>query len=107
MALSAFSAYFQVRHAITPLRRAAHNMHKALQAGREAVPDDRELISCRNMADTIERAAELVYEDAEHGLQYAIARQAAEISLRASEQRALNWGMRRRPSQGADVPKAT
>lgn len=69
-------AYFQVRHAIAPLRRAAHNMHKTLQAGREAAPDDRELISCRNMADTIERAADLVQEDADHGLQYAMARQA-------------------------------
>jgi Mg2+ and Co2+ transporter CorA len=39
------------------------------------VPQDRELISCRNQADSIERAADLVYEDAEHGLQYAIAKQ--------------------------------
>jgi len=73
--------YFRVRHAITPLRRAAHNMHKALQSAREAAPDDRELISCRNQADTIERAAELVYEDAEHGLQYAIARQAEQQAV--------------------------
>ncbi len=74
-------AYFRVRHAITPLRRAAHNLSKTLQAGREAAPDDRELISCRNQADTIERAAELVQEDADHGLQYAIARQAEQQAI--------------------------
>ena len=68
--------YFRVRHAIAPLRRASHNLHKALQEGREAAPDDRDLISCRNQAGSIERAAELVYEDAEHGLQYSMARQA-------------------------------
>ncbi len=76
-------AYFRVRHAITPLRRAVHNMHKALQAGRETVPEDRELISCRNQADTIERAADLIYEDAEHGLQYAIARQGEQQAIAA------------------------
>ena len=68
--------YFRIRHAISPLRRASHNLHLALQEGREAVPDDRELISCRNQAGSIERAADLVYEDADHGLQFAIARQA-------------------------------
>ena len=51
-------------------------MHEALQTGREAVADDRALISCRNQAGTIERGADLVYEDAQHGLQYAIAKQA-------------------------------
>jgi hypothetical protein len=67
--------FFRVRHAISPIRRASHNLHKALQDGREAAPEDRQLISCRNQADSIERAADLVYEDAEHGLQYAIAKQ--------------------------------
>ena len=76
-------AYFRIRHAITPLRRAAHNLHKALQEGRQAVPDDRELISCRNQADNIERAADLVYEDSEHGLQYAMARQAEHQAVAA------------------------
>jgi len=73
--------YFRLRRAITPLRRASHNLHEALQAGREAVPDDRDLISCRNQADTIERAADLLQEDAEHGLQYAIARQVEHQAL--------------------------
>lgn len=70
--------FFGVRREVSPLRRAAHNMHEAMQAGHDAIPDDRELISCRNQAGTIERAAELIYEDAQHGLQYATAKQVEE-----------------------------
>lgn len=67
--------YYLAVHAVAPLRRAAHNMHETLQNGREALVADRDLISCRNQAGTIERAADLVNEDAQHGLQYAIAKQ--------------------------------
>lgn len=73
--------YFRIRHAIAPLRRAAHNMHDALMAGQDAVPDDRELISCCNQAGTIERAADLVHEDSQHGLQYAMAKQSEQQAL--------------------------
>ena len=75
--------YFQVVHVVAPLRRAAHNMHEALQSAREASPADRDLISCRNQAGTIERAADLVNEDAQHGLQYAIAKQAEQQAAAA------------------------
>jgi len=73
--------FFGIRREIAPLRRAAHNMHDAIQAGRETVPEDRELISCRNQAGVIERAADLVSEDAQHGLQYAIAKQAEDQAV--------------------------
>jgi hypothetical protein len=73
--------YFRVRREITPLRRAAHNMYEAIQAGLDACPDDRELLARRNQAGTIERAADLLYEDAQHGLDYAIAKQTEQQAL--------------------------
>lgn len=67
--------YFTLRREASPVRRAAHNQHAALQQACEACPDDHELVSCRNWAGTIERALELVYEEGQHGLEYAMATQ--------------------------------
>ena len=67
--------YFTLRRETSPVRRAAHNLHAALQRACEACPDDHDLVSCRNSAGTIERALELVYEEGQHGLEYAMALQ--------------------------------
>ncbi|MBC8354099.1 MAG: magnesium transporter CorA family protein [Planctomycetes bacterium] len=65
--------YFMLRREASPIRRAAHNMYATLQRACEVCPDDYELASCRNWAGTIERALELVYEEGQHGLEYAMA----------------------------------
>lgn len=70
--------YYRFRRSVAPLRSAAHGMHTALQQAREFVPDDRELIGCRDQALNIEQAADFTLDDAQHGLEYAIAKQAEE-----------------------------
>jgi len=65
--------YFTLRREASPVRRAAHNLHATLQRACEACRDDHDLVSCRNSAGTIERALELVYEEGQHGLEYATA----------------------------------
>lgn len=69
------TAYFEVLKQGNPLRRAANNVYNALQQAREAV-GDKEIISARDRADDITRAANLVVEDAKHALDFAMALQA-------------------------------
>lgn len=77
--------YFQVLQAITPLYRAARNMHATLQQSREMIPADRDLIVLRDQAGEIERAAELLQTDARHGLDFLIARKTEEQAQRGYE----------------------
>jgi len=74
--------YFQILQQVTPLFRTIRNLHATLQEAREMAPDDRELISVRDLAGTAERAAELLQTDARHGLDFTIARSAEEESRR-------------------------
>ncbi len=69
---------------ITPLQRAARNLHSALQAAREAVPEDRDIINLRDQAGDVERSVELLYHDARNGLDFLIAQQ-AEIQSRETQ----------------------
>jgi hypothetical protein len=74
--------YFHILQEITPLFRTIRNLHATLQEAREKIPEDRELISMRDLAGTAERAAELLQSDARHGLDFTIARSAEEESHR-------------------------
>lgn len=74
--------YFRVLQSIAPLCRAGRNMHAALQQAREMAPADRELIALRDQAGEIERAAELLQNDAKHGLDFLIARKTEEQAER-------------------------
>lgn len=65
--------YFAALHAVTPLVRAARNLHKTLQDAREAVAADPELITLRDQAYEVERTAEIVQADAKAGLDFCIA----------------------------------
>lgn len=67
--------FFAVLQAATPLHRTSRNLHKTLQAAREAL-DDRELINLRDRAGEIERTAELVLSEARDGIDFTSARQA-------------------------------
>jgi len=70
------SDYFAILKHIVPLRRASRLLHVALQQVREYVPDDHDLIRCRDEAGSVERSAELVAAEAQSGLEYAMALQA-------------------------------
>lgn len=68
--------YFDVLEAIVPLHRAASNQYMALQAARECLPDAHELITPRDMAGDVVRAADLVHTDAKNALDFRVAEQA-------------------------------
>ncbi len=79
--------YFALLQAAAPLVRASRNMHEALQAAREAMPEDGDLIDLRDWAGNLHRNFELLYTDSKNGLDYAIARKAEEQT--ALEQQSL------------------
>jgi hypothetical protein len=80
--------YFRLMREIAPLRRAAHNMYETLQAARQMVSEDQDLIVRRDEAYQIHRAAELLQGDAKIGLDCAIARR-AEQEAESSNKMAL------------------
>lgn len=77
--------WFEVIQAVGPLHRAARNLHAALQTARVSLPDVRALIVLRDVADVVERAAELLSEEVEQGLRFALARQAEAQAAAARE----------------------
>lgn len=70
--------YFDILKDLSPLVRAANNLHNTLQKAREAAPEDRELISLRDAAYAMARRVELLANDTRHALDYRIARRAEE-----------------------------
>jgi hypothetical protein len=70
--------YFGLMSVLSPLVRAARNLHSVLQQAREAKPEDRELINYRDRAYELERSFDLLHSDAKNGLDFAVARQAEE-----------------------------
>ena len=77
--------YFFVLQSLGPLCRASRHLHAALQQARELAPADRELITLRDQAGEIERFAELLQSDAQHGLDFLIARKTEEQAQRGYE----------------------
>jgi Mg2+ and Co2+ transporter CorA len=70
--------YFRILEEAVPHQRAARNMWLALQAAREAIPDDRDLIELRNVAGDIDRTMELLLKDTQNAVDFDIARTAEE-----------------------------
>jgi hypothetical protein len=68
--------YFNLLDQLAPLTRSARNLHDVLQKAREALPGERRLIVARDEAYEMSRRADLLYDDAKNGLEFAIARQA-------------------------------
>lgn len=88
------SALFAIIGDCIPLTRAAVNLQKAMEAGRDAVAEDVWLIDQRDKAVELARNLELMLADARLELDYRLA-QAAEQQTRATEaitraQRKLN-----------------
>jgi hypothetical protein len=69
------SEYFQLLDHLAPLARAARNLHDVVQQARDAIPVDRRLIVARDEAYEISRRADLLYDDAKNGMEFAMARQ--------------------------------
>jgi len=65
--------FFDVITRATPLQRTTRNLHKALQAARDGV-DDKEIITLRDLASDLERAADNIVTDAHNGMAFSIAR---------------------------------
>ncbi len=77
--------FFELLQAIVPISRSARNLHNTLQEARELVPEDRELITLRDLAGVIDRTAEVLHHDAKNGLDFVVARSAEEQSRRTYE----------------------
>ena len=81
--------YFTLLQEITPLHRTSRNLHATLQAARDMVADDKEVIVARDMAGDLERAFELLYTDAKNGLDF-MAAQKAELQSERSYEMAMS-----------------
>lgn len=77
--------FFGVLQATAPLHRSARNLHSTLQQARELMPADRDLINLRDRAGEIERALELLHNDAKNALDFTVARESEEQSRRSYE----------------------
>jgi hypothetical protein len=77
--------YFQIMKHVTPLLRATRNMLGVFQDAREARPEDRRLINFRDRATELDRAIDLVAEDAKAGLEFSMAENTEEQSRFAHE----------------------
>lgn len=77
------SDYFSVLNEVAPILRSARHLHGTLQEAREALPKDPDLIALRDLAQDVERMAELAQTDAKAGLDFTIAKRSedqAELS---------------------------
>jgi len=74
------ATWFDLIKASTPMHRTTRHMRAALQRARETMPDVRLLILARDESIELERAAELVHEEAEQGLRFAQTRQAEQMN---------------------------
>jgi len=75
-AASDAGAYHTVLEQLAPVLRSSRGLHRALQQARDLMKAERELINCRDEAAGIERAAELLLQDAQFGMEFIAARQA-------------------------------
>ena len=80
-AASTATTLFPVLRSITPIVRASKHLHETLQAAREQVKLDKDLINARDAAGEVERAAELLGSEARNALDFEMA-EAAETQAR-------------------------
>ena len=77
--------YFDVMKHVNPLLRSTRNLMGVMQEAREVRPDERRLINLRDRAVELERAIELVANDAKSGMDFALAENTEEQSRFAYE----------------------
>lgn len=76
---------FDILEALTPLTRAARNMHLALQSAREALKNEPFLVEMRDLAYEADRNFELLLEDVRNCIQYRTAREAEQQAQLSKE----------------------
>ena len=79
------TSLFDVLEQVTPLTRAARNLHGSLQSAREGIGDDPFLIEARDLSYEVERNFELLLEDVRNALQYRTAREAEQQAKHSQE----------------------
>ncbi len=72
--------YFDVKKHVNPLQRSTRNLMTVMQEAREVRPEDRRLINFRDRTCELERAIELVANDAKSGMDFALAENTEEQS---------------------------
>ncbi|MFN7140134.1 MAG: CorA family divalent cation transporter [Limisphaerales bacterium] len=77
--------FFSVVQATTPLLRSIRNTYRALQEAREAFPEERSILIARDKAGDLERTIELLHTDAQHGMEFMIAKQSEEQARQAHQ----------------------
>ncbi len=86
--------YFEVMRAMNPLQRSCRNLLRTLEEVRKARPDERSLIVLRDQAVSLDRAVELVANDARSGMEFSVAesgeREAQQSQQATEEARRLN-----------------
>ncbi len=86
--------FFEIMRRMHPLQRSTRNMLDAIQATRQALPDDTRIINMRDQAADLERGIELVAADAKAGMDFTLAESANQQALSAEvanrEARRLN-----------------
>ncbi len=81
--------YFMVLEELAPIHRAAANMYQVLQDARKQVPNDRDLIDCRDQSYDVQRTADLLYNVAKNSLDFSVAKRAEE-QAKASHQMSVS-----------------
>lgn len=76
---------FDLVEALTPLARAARNMHHALQHAREAIKEDAALIDVRDLAYEADRNLDLLLLDVRNAIDYKTARESEEQARLSKE----------------------
>ena len=76
---------FRILSITAPVQRAAKNLHRVLQAAREAAAADREIITLRDQAEGVERTADLLRIEARNALDFDIARRAEDQAAKSEE----------------------
>lgn len=76
---------FRILSAVAPLLRSAKNLHSVLQSARESAVNDKDIITLRDQAYSIERTADLLRIEAKNALDFDIARRAEEQAAKSEE----------------------
>lgn len=80
--------YLPLLESLVPLMRAARNLEQVMQDARKAISEDRQLIDFRDRAYELARNLDLLYADAQNGMEIATMRKTEE-QARASQQAAI------------------
>jgi len=77
--------YFDILQGLAPLHHASVSLFDALQAAREGVPEDQDIIDLRDQAYDLQRTLELAYSNAKVALDYHMAKKAEEEARASAE----------------------